>query len=79
MRKLFHFLEIYDNLFLFSRFAGNKCSLRQVGDRFDVSISTCECVLKRVMNYLYDISKQIIIFPFTSEDKQALAERFKKV
>lgn len=84
VHKLFYFLKIKDNFFYIFKVCGkqkgNKCSLRQVGDRFDISISTCECVLEqRVMDFLYDISKDIITFPLTSEEKHALAENFKKV
>ncbi|XP_020297208.1 uncharacterized protein LOC109861810 [Pseudomyrmex gracilis] len=67
------------HVLLFLWFAGNKCSLRELGDRLDVSISTCECVLQKVMDFLYNISKEIITFPLTLEEKCAVAENFKNI
>ncbi|XP_071582458.1 putative nuclease HARBI1 [Temnothorax nylanderi] len=60
-------------------FAGNKSSMRDVADRFDTAISTCETILSRVMNYLLSIAKDVIKFPNNDEEKDELAYRFSKI
>ncbi|XP_077274998.1 uncharacterized protein LOC143904307 [Temnothorax americanus] len=59
-------------------FAGNKSSMRDVADRFDTAISTCETILSRVMNYLLSIAKDVIKFLNNDEEKDELAYRFSK-
>jgi len=52
--------------------------MRDVADRFDTAISTCETILSRVMNYLLSIAKYVQ-FPNNNEEKDELAYRFSKV
>ncbi|XP_018403339.1 PREDICTED: putative nuclease HARBI1 [Cyphomyrmex costatus] len=60
-------------------FAGNKSSMRDVADRFDIAISTCETILSRVMNYLLSIATDIIKFPNNDKEKDELAYHFSKM
>lgn len=53
--------------------------MRDVADRFDTAISTCETILSRVMNYLLSIAKNVIKFPNNDEEKDEVAYHFSKV
>lgn len=64
---------------IFYRFAGNKSSMQDVADRFDIAISTFETILSRVMDYLLSIAKDVIKFPNNDEEKDELAYHFSKV
>jgi len=66
-------------LHMFHRFAGNKSSMRDVADRFDITISTCETILSRVMSYLLSIAKDVIKFSNNDEEKGKLAYHFSKI
>lgn len=68
-----------DYILIFLWFAGNKCSYRDVADRFGIAESTVFNIINVVMNFLIDIAPTIIYFPTTTASKRALAEEFFEV
>lgn len=63
----------------YNRFAGNKCCLRDVAERFGVGLGTCFKQHMRVMNFLYDIAPSVIAMPNNEESKEECAEKFREV
>ncbi|VEN56126.1 unnamed protein product [Callosobruchus maculatus] len=63
----------------FLRFAGNKCVLRTVAQIFNTSISTMFVIIERVMSFLMSINPKIIKFPDTTDKKESVAAKFRKV
>ena len=61
------------------RFAGNKCSIRQVSNLFGLTKSLAHKVIDSVMNYLNEIAAQVIFFPETRAEKEAAASNFYNV
>lgn len=72
-------LYIKSNLLFKLRFAGNKITVRQVAQLFNVSESTCWTICNRVIEYLMDISVEVIKFPKTLCDLDNLADQFEQV
>lgn len=60
-------------------FAGNKCCYRQVANLFCVSESTIFRHLRRLLDFFFDISKEIIKFPKSDAEKKEVANKFKQV
>ncbi|XP_043472988.1 putative nuclease HARBI1 [Leptopilina heterotoma] len=60
-------------------FAGNKSVIRDVASRFDVAESTCHLIINNIIDFLNDISSQVIKFPKTEEEKAAIAEKFQEI
>lgn len=61
------------------RFAGNKCALRDVADRFGIAASSGHSICTRIMLFLYDLAPNVIKFPETPEEKIKISEEFFKV
>lgn len=61
------------------RFAGNKCCLRDVAQRFGIGQTSAFRIINRVVDYLIDTAGSIIRFPVTEEEKLFTAEEFYKV
>lgn len=62
-----------------SRFASNKCCLRDVGERFGIGISTCFYQIVRVMEYLVSVAPKYIHFPKTEDEKEYMSREFEQV
>ncbi|KAJ8953440.1 hypothetical protein NQ318_023559 [Aromia moschata] len=59
-----------------NRYVGNKSTFRQVSSRFNMSESTFHSICTRLLNFLNDISPNVIKFPNTVEEKQQAASEF---
>lgn len=53
--------------------------MREVALLFDVSLSTFDAILSRVLKFLMELAPQIIRFPTTDEELQHVAEGFFQV
>ncbi|KAK5648280.1 hypothetical protein RI129_003172 [Pyrocoelia pectoralis] len=60
-------------------FAENKCSIRDVADRFGLGQVTFHRQCERVINFLVHLAPEVIVFPRTAEEKRLIAEEFEKV
>ncbi|VEN35233.1 unnamed protein product [Callosobruchus maculatus] len=69
--------EIHVLCFLW--FAGNKVCLRDVSQRFGIGTTSGFRIICRVVDFLISIAGDIICFPSSRDDKNSLANEFKKV
>lgn len=53
--------------------------MRDVGDRFDMSISTFHSCMERVMNFLLSIAPSVIVWPENAVEQEEKAKDFEKV
>ncbi|XP_062556532.1 putative nuclease HARBI1 [Armigeres subalbatus] len=68
-----------NQILAFIWFCANKDSYREVCNLFNMAESTVFSHLNSVLDFFYDISKQIIKFPDSEEEKQQVASDFQKV
>ncbi|XP_031335329.1 putative nuclease HARBI1 [Photinus pyralis] len=68
-----------NHILSFLWFAGNKCCLRDVSQRFGVGIASLHRQCDRVMEFLVSIAPQIITFPTGDLQKLSMAKEFEKV
>lgn len=67
---------VCDRKVLCCRFAGNKCCIRDVAGRFNLSESCFHGMKNRVVDYLLTIAPRVIKFP---ADLEGLASDFEEV
>lgn len=68
--------NIYDD----SRFSGNKTTLREVANLFDMSLSSIHAGFNKVLQFLVnDVAPEVIKFPETNDEKELVAKEFEKV
>ncbi|XP_031358255.1 putative nuclease HARBI1 [Photinus pyralis] len=60
-------------------YAGNNCTIRESGDRFNMSLSTFSSVQRRVMSFLLDLLPTVIRFPKTDLEKERVAAEFEQI
>lgn len=68
-----------NQMLAFIWFSANKDSYREVCNLFNMSESTFFNHLNSVLDFFYDISKQVIAFPDTDEAKEQVAADFRKL
>ncbi|XP_018564947.1 putative nuclease HARBI1 [Anoplophora glabripennis] len=57
-------------------FAGNKTVLRVVALLFNTSVSTMFSIINRITKFLLNLGPQIIFFPESDHDKEAISNKF---
>lgn len=62
-----------------SRFTGNKSVMTTVALLFNMSVSTVDAIITRVVGFLLELAPQVIRFPQTDEELQVIAEGFESV
>ncbi|KAB0802301.1 hypothetical protein PPYR_04487 [Photinus pyralis] len=67
------------HIYSFLWFAGNKCTMKDVAQRFNITESSFHRAKNRVMDFLMELGPTIIKFPRTEKEKQHLADNFRKV
>ncbi|XP_065310827.2 putative nuclease HARBI1 [Dermacentor albipictus] len=65
-----------EHVLIFLWFAANKACLRDVASRFGIGEATAFRIVERMLDYLVDIAKELIIFP---EDLNQLSADFEQV
>ncbi|XP_058456073.1 putative nuclease HARBI1 [Malaya genurostris] len=60
-------------------FAANKETYREVANLFDIALCTFFKYLNNILDFLYNISKTIIKFPTSTEEKRTIAEGFERI
>ncbi|XP_030745146.1 putative nuclease HARBI1 [Sitophilus oryzae] len=71
-------LSAQDVIYIFLWFAGHQtASYRDVGDRFDVTISTIFRIIRRVTYFLSNLSPEVITWP-TQLEKEDIAAHFNR-
>lgn len=61
------------------RFASNKTTFREVSNLFNISVSTMQAVVGKIVNFIVEtVAKERIVFP-NDEEKPAVAREFEKV
>ncbi|XP_055531503.1 putative nuclease HARBI1 [Wyeomyia smithii] len=68
-----------DQMLAFLWFLANKSSYRQVGTLFNMAETTFFRHLNQILNFFYDISKDIIRVPQTTAEKESVAESFNSI
>ncbi|XP_064462095.1 uncharacterized protein LOC135372408 [Ornithodoros turicata] len=68
-----------EHVLSFLWFAGNKSSERAVALVFGMAESTIHDIIERVACFFESISKEVIRFPVTGEEKAACSEKFEKI
>lgn len=71
-------IRIYKNNVLY-RFAGNKSTVRDVSQRFDMTESSFHRVMDRMINFFMDLGPVMIRMPKTIDEKANFQKEFKKV
>uniref|UniRef100_A0A1I8P617 DDE Tnp4 domain-containing protein n=1 Tax=Stomoxys calcitrans TaxID=35570 RepID=A0A1I8P617_STOCA len=75
-----HQVSAEASILLFLWFSGNKTTLREVSNLFDLSLSTTHSCINKVLDFLVnDVAPQVIKFPSTNEDKEYVAKEFEKI
>ncbi|XP_018305551.1 putative nuclease HARBI1 [Mycetomoellerius zeteki] len=65
------------HIFTFLWFAGHQsASFRDVADRFSVSLSTVESILRRVTQFLYEMRNEVIRYPIEAEKQRTQRHYF---
>ncbi|KYN21047.1 Putative nuclease HARBI1 [Trachymyrmex cornetzi] len=65
------------HIFTFLWFAGHQsASFRDVADRFNVSLSTLESILRRVTQFLYEMRNEVIRYPTEAEKQRTQRHYF---
>lgn len=80
--KIINFRKLHDGIliiFFLFRFAGNKCTIRQVASRFNMGESTFHNKITVLLKFFVSIAPFIIRFPERYEEKVDIAKEFEKV
>ena len=67
------------HVFLYNRFAGNKSTIKDVAQRFNVTESSFERIRERMFGFLLEIGPMAIKMPSTTAEKEKITQGFQKV